>query len=92
MSEEKKPILSDDVVRFKNSPFHVRDFYEDLITSGKLRVVDDVMNCNSAVHYFTCSGCGSTIRDPYYSYPPHHSEHGGLIAYCPGCGNKIKRQ
>lgn len=69
----------------------ISGFYENLITTGKLRVVEEVKNCNSAPGYFTCSRCGATIAHAYYSYPPHHSEHGGFISCCPGCGNKIKR-
>lgn len=101
MSDTKKrePLLSDgDVELFrdewanggKNACYAIRDFYEDMITTGKLRVVEEVSNTNSGPRYFSCSGCGASMASPYYSWPPYHSECGGIIKHCPGCGQPIK--
>jgi len=52
-----------------------RDFYEDLITEGKLRVVEHA----SPVHKLSgllCSICSISWQDDQY---------------CRGCGNKVKR-
>lgn len=55
-----------------------------------MMVVKTTRNCNSATGWFTCLNCGATMANAYYSYPPHHSEHGGRIDFCPGCGAKIQ--
>ena len=57
----------------------VRDHYKRLITEGKLRVVEEVENDSSYPLDFRCSGCSKWAKVVD-------------IAYCPGCGNKIKRQ
>lgn len=59
------------------------DRYEDLITTGKLRVVEEVGAPLEQVdmdEWWTCSGCKESFLS--YHNPPN---------YCPGCGNKIKR-
>ena len=57
-----------------------RRFYENLITTGKLRVVVevDVDNVSTYPGDFRCSACDGWTRSV-------------LLNYCPGCGNKIKR-
>ena len=55
-----------------------RDFYENLITTGKLRVVEEVDNVSTYPGDFRCSVCDGWTRSV-------------LLNYCPGCGNKIKR-
>jgi len=58
----------------------VRDFYENLIHEGRLRVVVevDVDNVSTYPGDFRCSACDGWTRSV-------------LLNYCPGCGNKIKR-
>ena len=58
----------------------IRDHYESLITTGKLRVVVevDVDNVSTYPGDFRCSACDGWTRSV-------------LLNYCPGCGNKIKR-
>lgn len=98
MKEERTPLLSDQKLNnmldwsgdsTKRQMENVRDFYEAKITRGELMVVKTTKNCNSATGWFTCLNCGATMANAYYSYPPHHSEHGGRIDFCPGCGAKI---
>ncbi len=88
MNNERKPLLSDEamsgVVTFPGGAKRyehemagdeVRDYYERLITEGKLRVVEHA----SPVHKLSgllCSICGISWQDDQY---------------CRGCGNKIKR-
>jgi hypothetical protein len=89
MNNERKPLLSVEklVDEFcEVHPYHaqiyakqtacwVRDFYERLITEGKLRVVEHA----SPVHKLSgllCSICSISWQDDQY---------------CRGCGNKIKR-
>ena len=79
-TNEREPLLSDDVVRYKNNAFYVRDFYEDLIASGKLRVVENVEAIPCADDLWArCGGCGTEYFGAEFN------------PYCPGCGNKIKR-
>ncbi len=59
----------------------VRDYYEDLITTGKLRVVEEVEYLSDG----GCSNCGNTI------YSDAGIERPNAGWFCPGCGNKIKR-
>lgn len=62
----------------------VRDHYEHLITTGKLRVVVEVeLTPNSYDCLLTCSGCGEGA--PYYL-----AEEFADCKYCPGCGSIIK--
>jgi hypothetical protein len=76
MNNERKPLLSaGDAMHGLMQALDVRDFYEDLITEGKLRVVEHA----SPVHKLSgllCSICGISWQDDQY---------------CRGCGNKIKR-
>jgi hypothetical protein len=83
MSNERKPLLSDDVmaeiglnVRDDDGASvtgnAVRDFYEQLITDGKLRVVEDAGDgkyckvCDDKMDRSKpfCSGCGNPIYKP----------------------------
>lgn len=60
---------------------NVRRFYENLITDGKLRVVEEVESVptiQGVTMSAKCSGCG--LKPLMFNF-----------AYCPGCGNKIKR-
>jgi hypothetical protein len=79
MNNERKPLLSDDVLSgieiMDNAAWLVRERYERLITEGKLRVVEHA----SPVHKLSgllCSICGISWQDDQY---------------CRGCGNKTKR-
>jgi len=95
MSNERKPLLSDEEIidetwvpdmsswepagAYEAGMHWARRYYEDLITTGKLRVVEEVdvvlMDGSSIMGH--CNGCGiATLK-----------QH----AYCPGCGNKIKQ-
>lgn len=58
----------------------VRDFYEAKITSWELRVVEEVELVYKEEHptEWWCSICD------WRGVPSHY-------AFCPGCGNKIKR-
>ena len=66
-------------------------FYEDLITTGKLRVVDEVecRELDLVEEWYSrptkCLSCGVEfiMALPSGNYAPPN--------YCPGCGNKIKR-
>ena len=64
----------------------VRDFYESLITTGKLRVVEEVKSYHEIL--FGCPSCKSV-----WDKQPRWSQNGKIrtMHYCPGCGNKIKR-
>ena len=57
-----------------------RTAMDELITTGKLRVVVevDVDNVSTYPGDFRCSACDGWTRSV-------------LLNYCPGCGNKIKR-
>ena len=61
----------------------VRDHYESLITSGKLRVVDEIdyIPADTWACYCTCARCGYACSDTGDQEP---------YPFCPGCGNKIK--
>jgi rRNA maturation endonuclease Nob1 len=62
----------------------VRDFYENLIATGKLRVVGEVeLTPNSYDCLLTCSGCKEGV--PYYL-----AEEFADCKYCPSCGSIIK--
>ena len=101
MSTERKPLFTiEDARRWKgivveDSMFvygwtHARELYEDLITSGKLRVVEEVelvVHRQKAIYsgsfelppvsYRSCGLC----NEPVYQF----------ANYCPSCGAKIKR-
>lgn len=101
MSNERKPLLSEDDEFVKASfPGRKREnnpslyegmrfavgFYENLITSGKLRVVEEVeFKGNGYDCLLKCDGCG-------WSIGWHIKEDLQPMPYCPGCGNPIKRQ
>jgi hypothetical protein len=56
----------------------VAEAYEHLITSGKLRVVEEVNEIWAGNGYYRgCSGCDASFTQ--------------RAKFCPGCGNKIKR-
>jgi rubrerythrin len=66
----------------------VRDFYEAKITSGELRVVENVKvvryghktEFTNGEPFDSCSGCEYPIAADSFKYPNN---------YCPGCGAKI---
>lgn len=58
-----------------------RRYYEDLITDGKLRVVEEVCFDESS----HCLHCGYDVTDRSEPRSPE------VPPYCHGCGNKIKR-
>jgi hypothetical protein len=62
---------------FRAGFMFARDYYEDLITTGKLRVLEDVGYDRGG-----CLKCGEA--------DDHGTQWRGWT-YCPGCGNKIKR-
>lgn len=66
--------------RCEQSSSLVRDFYENLISTGKLRVVGTVkrMQVQETPHGFLdrCSDC-SAVLSP-------------MDVWCPGCGEKIE--
>lgn len=93
MSSERKPLLSDaDVSKMSvtENGFagenkyrmgrRIRDFYEDLITTGKLRVVQDVELDDSIRGFLMCPSCKRDMRSDEWSG----------WEFCP-CGNKIRR-
>lgn len=88
MSDTKKrePMLSDRAVRDLASSDRgirlARDFYEDLITKGKLRVVEEVEIIRADNGWDACSKCGEQ--------PNAHSPVASWT-FCPGCGQPIKR-
>lgn len=88
---KREPLLSEEMARniMKNCAYNpgtmnpvteTAAFYEDLIDSGKLRVVEEVREDGMGL----CAGCGTDIYivEARAGYQP---------AYCPGCGNRIKR-
>jgi hypothetical protein len=95
MKDERKPLLSDEH-RDSQTPYkrniacgdawkwgfdHCRREYEDLITNGKLRVVEDV--APSFIHgEIKCSKCEGRLGNTYADALPN---------YCHRCGNKINR-
>lgn len=92
---EHEPLLSDaDFHRLDEEHFamginpisreDVRDFYESKITSGELRVVKEVHNCNSASVCFTCSSCCVSMYKVSFLNAKE-----GAMRHCPNCGGKI---
>jgi hypothetical protein len=72
----------------------VRDHYENLITQGRLRVVEEVelvaddFDDGGVQGSWRCSGCGYKVAAEYYNLysaatPAHHD-------FCPCCGGKIQ--
>lgn len=102
MSNEREPLLNDEFasergrqyddftdalpamtkeIHFLGGLLQGREFYENLIASGKLRVVEEVRGETNGTHegkWLHCSGCNEVWSTNAY-------------AYCPGCGNPIKR-
>ena len=62
----------------------VREFYEDLITHGKLRVVEECgyVPADTWCSVCICKGCGEACSDAGEIEPYPH---------CPHCTRKIKR-
>lgn len=92
MSEKRNPLLSDATIAdhfmygpllqdaeqaFVSGARHARQFYEDLITTGRLRVVEKVEWDRKKPG---CAKCGH----PWSMLLT-------TSVCCPGCGNKIKR-
>lgn len=97
LSKERKPLLSDEEIidetwvpdmsswepagAYEAGMHWARRYYEDLITTGKLRVVEEVKYLELPGLVRNCSKCdqlSEAISAKYY-------------VYCPGCGSKIKR-
>ncbi len=62
----------------------VRDLFLAKITSGELRVVKEVRNCNSASVCFTCSSCCVSMYKVSFLNAKE-----GAMRHCPNCGGKI---
>ena len=80
----RPPLLSDadlGYVKDTHTPEQVRDFYENLITTGKLRVVEEVEYGNKPGLRRICLKCKALSEEISVKH----------YVYCPGCGNKIKR-
>lgn len=95
MSMKREPLLSERAIyelpectdpadTFLSGGMAVREFYEDLITTGKLRLVEEVRAMPHTASGYeaheaspSCSGCSRMLNWDHL--------------YCPGCGNKIKR-
>ena len=102
MSNERKPLLSDEEIidetwvpdmsnwepagAYEAGMHWARRYYEDLITTGKLRVVEEVKSYHEIL--FGCPSCKSV-----WDKQPRWSQNGKIrtMHYCPGCGNKIRR-
>lgn len=83
MMKEDYALMADHPMEPKEAWFHgllkATNYYENLITTGKLRVVDEVkLTAGNQLHTYQCSHCG-------WMNPPRYYRH------CPGCGNKIKQ-
>ena len=105
-TKKRKPMISGSMLRqIVNDPrshdkttvgCDVRDFYEDLITTGKLRVVEEVevktqcvtkrMDQFSGASYYDCElrCCGCSV---FFQVKTVNEQ----ANFCPGCGNKIKQ-
>ena len=88
----RPPLLSDDALveltyvkeDGRRPSEQVRDFYEDLITTGKLRVMEEVeFKGNDYDCILQCTSCNWGIGW-------HIKEDLEPMKFCPGCGNKIK--
>jgi hypothetical protein len=85
MNNERKPFLSDDEANCDDGHgMFVRDYYERLITEGKLRVVEEVTVDDDG----NCSGCGRWVG---YPNDPLAAWSGELPKHCKNCGQPIKR-
>jgi len=59
-------------LRLFNKVREVRDFYEDMITTGDLRLIGDVTISGRHITIGTCSRCSAVLQKQF--------------AYCPVCG------
>jgi len=92
---KREPLLSEEMARniMKNCAYNpgtmnpvseTRAFYESLIDSGKLRVVEEVEFVdNDYDANVDCNRCGWSICYIHIEDNP--------MTFCPGCGNPIKR-
>lgn len=85
---ERVPMLSDEQLKFFTAK-DVRDYYEHLITTGKLRVVEEVAAVEDTeamrgndLDTETCQGCGAIWSMRSYPF---------AATSCPVCSNTIKR-
>lgn len=91
-AKEREPMLSDEGIEdiipmptqedfqwMVHGGKMIRDHYESLITTGKLRVVEEVAEDDPFDHVYRCSGM--------HVFGPSME----CVKFCPGCGNKIKR-
>lgn len=86
MSEERKPLLSDaDIRRYGYDEMDVREIYETLITTGRLRVVKEVKRSD----FWSCSTGWFTHDDCAFPDGYMAEQNLSLASYCPGCGAKI---
>ena len=69
---------------YRSGAYTLRDFYENLITTGKLRVVEEV----ELDIYFHCKKCGSANS---YEDTMSGTMEDDENPFCKGCGNPIKR-
>jgi len=98
MSNKRKPLLSDEFLgalapdpdwpdgpEWFPSATQVRNTYEGMIDSGKLRIANEVeLISNDYDCLLKCSGCGGFT-------PYHFLEEFKECNYCPSCGGKIKK-
>ena len=86
MSNQCRQLLSYDEANCDDGHgLFVRDYYERLITEGKLRVVEEVTVSSDyycSLCHFDCSDAARDFADGTSSF---------IYNYCPGCGNHIKR-
>jgi len=92
---KREPLLSDEQARniMKNCAYNpatmnpvaeTAAYYESLIDTGKLRIVEEVEFVdNDYDANVDCNCCGWSICYIHIEDNP--------MTYCPGCGNKIKR-
>ena len=88
MSNELERLADADVELFidewcnggKHAAFAIRDYYEGLIISGKLRLVVEVeamCGDHGGIEGRSCSECSAPVMPEAWMF-------------CPGCGNKVK--
>ena len=73
--------LDTDWDKASNAADSVRNFYETLIATGKLRVVREVeamCGDHGGIEGCSCSECSAPVMPEAWMY-------------CPGCGNKVRR-
>lgn len=103
-TKERAPMLSDDAMvalcesgqlyPWQTEARMVRNHYEHLITTGTLRVVEElaanlepVQNEVTGAHWHEMSCCGWATTD---MVDPRGIYVGTPFNYCPGCGAKMK--